>query len=196
MSSSSPVNTVPLGSARTTTSASTAEPRLARLRNSPVRRATSTETPSSVSTVFKKRFAGASRSGWPRSDSTRTIVGTTGGQRPALRNSSRRASDFLDRSESRPKPPLSSTSTFQLASCIDGPEYDAQWPWPERGPSSMAPQLRLPTRQGTRQLHRARFVAQSLPGPPPGEVPMQAGRGPSARRNDSREGKPELSAYV
>jgi hypothetical protein len=78
----SPVRTDPLGSARATTRASTADPRCATARRMPARRASCSGTSSTMSQVFKNLFVTASCCERPLRHSTRTTVGTTGGQMP------------------------------------------------------------------------------------------------------------------
>jgi hypothetical protein len=110
-SSGSEVSAVPPGSANAMTRASTAEPRRARLRSSAARRASGSETPSTTSHVFRKRFASASRAAWPCRHSTSTTDGTTGGQSPSSRRARISAAACRVRSASLLTPPESRTST-------------------------------------------------------------------------------------
>jgi len=114
MSALSPVSIVPPGSARATTSASTAEPARALRRSSAARRATSTLTIVSITQVLRKRFVFASRLEFPCNDSARTTLGTIGGQRPWLDSAWISDSATFVRLVKRETPPLSRTSTISL----------------------------------------------------------------------------------
>ena len=111
MSARSPVRTVPPGSAIVTTSASTAEPAWARRLSSAARRAVDSLTVGSMMHIFKNRWVLASRLGSPWRDSTRTIVGTTGGHRSCALSAPMSDSAVLVRAARRDTPPLSRTST-------------------------------------------------------------------------------------
>jgi hypothetical protein len=113
MSTRSPVTTVPPGSAIATTRASTAEPARARRRSSAARRAVDSLTDGSMMHIFKNRWVLASRRGSPYRDSTRTIVGTTGGHSSCALNARMSDRAVLVRAERRNTPPLSRTSTDQ-----------------------------------------------------------------------------------
>lgn len=109
----SPVRTVPPGSAMATTSASTAEPVLARRPSSAARRAVALPTDSRRCASSTHRWVLAPRRGSPWRDSTRTIVGTTGGHNSCAWNARMRERAVLVRAERRVNPPLSRTSTGQ-----------------------------------------------------------------------------------
>ena len=111
MSAMSPVRTVPPGSAIATTIASTADPGRARLRISAARRAVVALTDESTMHVSKKRSVFASRLPFQYSDSTSTIVGTTGGQSSWVLSARMSVTDVSVRAARRDRPPLSSTST-------------------------------------------------------------------------------------
>jgi len=104
------VSTLPSGSASAITSASTAEPRRARVRICAARRARLSLTVSTMLHVFRNRFVGASRPTCPCKLSTRTTDGTSGGQRFASRNVTINAAAARDCSANRLTPPESKTS--------------------------------------------------------------------------------------
>lgn len=108
-SSGSVVSTVPPGSAIATTSASTAEPRRARLRSNAARRATLSGIRSITSQVFSSWFSFASRPACPWRHSTSTTDGTAAGQRPSSRNARMSAADARERSARRLTAPESRT---------------------------------------------------------------------------------------
>ncbi|MDQ1446201.1 MAG: hypothetical protein QOI20_2665 [Acidimicrobiaceae bacterium] len=110
-SARSPVSTVPPGSATAATTASTAEPRLAFVRNEAARRANASGIASRTSQVRRKRFAAASLGPSPLKLSTRTTLGTSGGHKPSSRSARISASARGDLSESRVTAPESRTST-------------------------------------------------------------------------------------
>ena len=118
-SSGSPVRTVPPGSANTTRSASTADPRRARARRWPARRAVASATTGSTSQLLSSRLRLASVRAAPVVDSASTIVGTTGGHRFSSWRASMRAAARRFRWLRRLRPPESSTSTRrQLARAL------------------------------------------------------------------------------
>ena len=119
MSARSPVRTVPPGSAIATTSASTAEPARARRRSSAARRAVDSLTADSMMHIFKNRWVLASRRGSPCRDSTRTIVGTTGGHSSWALSAPMSDSAVLVRADRRDTPPLSRINTVQPARSSD-----------------------------------------------------------------------------
>lgn len=108
----SPVSTVPPGSARATTNASTADPARARRRSVAALRAVVSLTVGSTMHIFRNRSVLASRLGSPRSD-TRTIVGTSGGHSSCALSAPISESAVLVRAERRETPPLSRTSMGQ-----------------------------------------------------------------------------------
>lgn len=110
-SSTSPVSTAPFGSATATTSASTADPRLACARNLAVRRASGIGSVSTVSHVLRKRLATASRAGSPVRHSMSTAEGMMGGQRFCSRKATISAAARRFRAARRLTPPASRTST-------------------------------------------------------------------------------------
>jgi len=132
MSARSPVTTVPPGSAIATTSASTAEPALARRRNSAARRAVTSLTDGSMMHIFKKRYVLASRLESPCSDSTSTIVGTIGGHSSCALKARMSETAVLVRADRRDSPPLSRTSTVNQLDRVTGPgrvvRLHLRWP--------------------------------------------------------------------
>lgn len=81
-----PLSTSPPGSASAITRASRADPCRALARSDAALLASGSGTRSTTSHVLRKRFTLASVRGLPVRDSTRTIDGTTGGQRPSFLN--------------------------------------------------------------------------------------------------------------
>src|SRR5262249_20669911 len=107
-----------------TTTASTAEPRLARPRISAARRARASESTTSTAHAFRNLFVEASRSGRPVRHSTSTALGTTGGQSPLAVNTLMSAAARIERVASRVTPPLSRTSTVAPLAGLRGAMFE------------------------------------------------------------------------
>jgi hypothetical protein len=196
MSARSPVRTVPPGSAIATTSASTAEPARARRRSSAARRAVDSLTADSMMHIFKNRWVLTSRLGSPYSDSTRTIVGTTGGHNSCALKAPMSDSAVLVRAERRDTPPLSRTSTVnRLGRATDpGCAELLHLRWPVAAGWALRPLRRVLRGIGLSQ--RVHPGAPTLREVRPARVPRLGGRVASVARGDLRASTPGHVAYA
>ena len=196
MSLRSRVSTVPPGSAKATTVASTAEPRPAWARKAPALRASPSGRSSMMTQVLRNRSTIVSVRGCPDSDSTRTIEGTTGGQIPSFLNAVTSDAAFRSRSDRRLTAPESRTKRFiPLRSQALGRGRGAREL--RLGPSSRLRARQAPqtVRPGSGRSLLAPPVGASRPGRPSAAAWRWATAAPSRPDTDHQEDAHATVAY-
>ena len=196
MSLRSRVSTVPPGSAKATTVASTAEPRPAWARNAPALRASPSGRSSMMTQILRNRSTIVSVRGRPDSDSTRTIEGTTGGQIPSFLNAATSVAAFRSRSDRRLTAPESRTNRFiPPRSQALGRGCGVRVLRPEPSPRLRARQPPQTVRPGSGQSLPAPPVGVSRPGRPPAAAWRRATAAPSRSGADHQEDTHATVAY-